>query len=814
MRLTLHIVRKEKPRQSFKALVIFWGLLFLYTTGFAQQIVRFRLTNAKQESIPYASFKIGSVPDSSFNQQKLSDSLGNVSFQLTTGSVYKVEISSVNYLPVEKTITIKEGQTNFSFTAEAASKTLGAVVVTSSRPIMRQEDDKTIVEPENLAASSTNAYEIMEKTPGLFVDQDGNIYLSSTTPATIYINGREVKMSAADIATLLKSLPPTAIASIEILRTPSARYDASGSGGIVNIVLKKGVKIGLTGSIYGGLQQGVYGNQTVGVNINNNNGQLTTYINLNYAKRNTYEQLITDRFFAADSTLNQDAFTKYAATNYYLGFGASYQFNKKWEASYDGRFSYNDFNNISNNTSIAKEISSGNQASKTVADVINKGNNFNIAQSINAKYKIDSLGSEWTIDISFTHAPSTTDQSFINTFYQPLHAAALGFGSIKPRLNYFSAQTNLVYKFPAKLTVEGGIKATHVDFDNTTEYFGEVNGIRSKDNARTTSYSYNETINSGYLQASKTLYGFTLKVGTRLENTNMNGNQIIPKDTSFTLHRTDFFPYVYFSKGLMKIAGYELRGYLVYRRTITRPVYEQLNPFLRYIDPYLSETGNPNLRPQFTHNYEANISVDERPIFAIGVNDTKDIFTQVVAPTNDPKYNVRTYDNLGSNKETYFRVLGAIPPGKRYFFVLGAQYNHNIYNGLLNNKPLSFDKASWTFFTYQTFKVTPITQLTLNGFARFNGQQQFYELGNFGALNLSLNQQFFQRKMTVTLSANDIFFTNTNAFTLNQGGINAAGYREGDTRRYGINVRYNFGIRKKEEQKQNIFNVESPDKSS
>ena len=104
---------------------------------------------------------------------------------------------------------------------------------------MRQEDDKTIVDPENLAASSTSGYEVLEKTPGLFVDQDGNIYLNSTTPATIYINGREQKMSTADIASLLKSLPPNSIASIEILRTPSAKYDASGGGGIVNIVLKK-----------------------------------------------------------------------------------------------------------------------------------------------------------------------------------------------------------------------------------------------------------------------------------------------------------------------------------------------------------------------------------------------------------------------------------------------------------------------------------------------------------------------------------------------------------------------------------------------
>src|SRR5215217_1916268 len=129
-----------------------------------------------------------------------------------------------------------------------------------------------------------------------------------------------------------------------------------------------------------------------------------------------------------------------------------------------------------------------------------------------------------------------------------------------------------------------------------------------------------------------------------MENTNMQGHQLIPVDTSFSIHRTDFFPYIYISRNLMKIAGYDLRAYLVFRRTINRPAYEYLNPSPRYIDPFLFETGNPSLRPQFTKNYEANISVDERPIVAIGLNDTKDIFTQVVYPSDtNRKVSLRTY---------------------------------------------------------------------------------------------------------------------------------------------------------------------------
>ena len=160
-----------------------------------------------------------------------------------------------------------------------------------------------------------------------------------------------------------------------------------------------------------------------------------------------------------------------------------------------------------------------------------------------------------------------------------------------------------------------------------------------------------------------------------------------------------------------------LREHKTYRRTITRPVYEQLNPFSRYVDAYLSEVGNPGLRPQFTRNYEANISVDERPILAIGVNDTKDIFSNVVYQSDTSQSQAyRTYDNLGKNKEWYFRALGALPPGGKYFFVLGTQYNHNFYQGIYENSPLSFKRGTWTFFTYQTLKLDKQSVITLNGF--------------------------------------------------------------------------------------------------
>ena len=140
--------------------------------------------NQKREPISSASVVVINRTDTLQTTTNIADSIGLVSFRLSAGQ-YFVRISSVNYQPVEKEIIVSSHQTFFNFTAEPLPKTLSDVVVTSKKPLMTQEDDKTIIDPENLVAASTNGYEVIEKTPGLFVDQDGNIYISSLRPAAI-----------------------------------------------------------------------------------------------------------------------------------------------------------------------------------------------------------------------------------------------------------------------------------------------------------------------------------------------------------------------------------------------------------------------------------------------------------------------------------------------------------------------------------------------------------------------------------------------------------------------------------------------------
>ena len=761
-----------------------------------QPAVLIKVVDAKYNPVGFANISIVNKIDSTKVANTITDSIGITKINLGPKASYTIKVSAIGYKKYTKDYYIND-QSSIAIKLTEDPTQLNEVVVKSTKALIRQEDDKSVVDPEPLAASSTNAYETVEKVPGVFIDQDGNIYLNGLSPAGVQINGRDLRMSAADIAILLKSLPPNAIQKIELIRTPSAKYDASGGGGLVNIILMKGVKIGLNGSVNTGFSQGEYGNQFIGFNLNNNNDKLSSYVNAQYSNNNGVTITNSDRILSIDSVLKQEARAVSPNHSANLGYGFGKTIKDKWEFNYDGRMSQNKFDNTTNSNSYLRQISVNQNTGNIQTSVNNKGRNNFMNQSFRMKLKLDTVGGEWVNDVSFNFSKSSTDQNYSNLLVAR-NSSSGGEGDFGNDRNFFTYQSDIRKKIRG-INIESGIKTSVLNFNNNSIYTKNIAGIISPDPFRTSKFSYKEQINAAYLQGSKTWGPIVLKVGSRLEQTIMQGHQFIPKDTTFSINRTDAFPYVYLSRKILMIMNYELRGFLVYRKTISRPSYDYLNPFAKYIDPFLYEVGNPNLKPQFTNNYEANISVDDKPLFAFGVNETTDIFTNVVyqSPTNK-QVSYRTYDNLGKSRETYFRVIGVIPPGKKFFAVLGTQYNRNNYNGFYEGKPIMFNRGTWSVFTFQSFKLDGFSTITLNGFWRFKGQQQFYELSDFGTLNATINRQFLKKKLTITASYNDFLFTNKNNFVLNQGTQNAIGYRATDSRRVGLSLRYNFGIKPKE----------------
>ncbi len=714
---------------------------------------------------------------------------------------YIAYIRYVGFISLENQMAVSFDLRHFEFQMEEDAVKLDEVKVLARRPLIRQEDDKMIIDPEPLSNISTSTLEVLENTPGLFVDHEGGIFLGSTSPAAIFINGREQKLSNQDITTILRSLPPGSVQRIEVMTTPSTKYDAASSGGIINIVLKKGVKIGRFGSITTGMNQGVHGNRFAGFSMNNSGEKTTSYVNANYNYNGQVEDLNSIRLLSGDTALNQSSRNRMHSDQGYTGFGISYDVTEKINLSYDSRINASMRRSVGKNINFIEGIDNHRLAENH--NLINNRSEFlSLQQDLGMSWKLDSMGSQWDTKFGYSYNNNSSLQNYQTSYILPAGLLKAGEGDNLQKRQFLLLQTDLIFKLPRKVIIETGIKSTYQHYDSQADYFFNNNGQLVEDRLRTNAYNYQECINAMYAQSSIPLPGnLILKTGVRMEHTNMRGNQTIPEDVSFIVNRVNWFPYTYLSRKIVEIANYELRGYIIYRRTIGRPGYQSLNPSIKYIDQYLYEMGNPALKPQLTENYEANISFDNTPIFAIGRKHTRDIFSSVIY--KDEQFDnvaVRTYDNIGKNKETYFRITGAIPPGGRYFFVAGTQYNLNEYEGFYENQPMFFNRGSWILFTFHSLNLTGQTRLTMMGFMMLKGQQNFYELNTFGQLNFGLNQSLLNKKLNITLSGRDVLRTMVTQFSLNQGTMHMYGDRYSDNQRFGINIRYMFGTKKKEKQ--------------
>lgn len=774
------------------------SLLSFHTA--AGQSVGFRVTDERKEPLLGANIQLTHVVDSAafFG---VTDLEGRARIEGIADGPYVVSISYVGYETVEERIEVGAGKRSFSFQLSEGSVALEGVTITARRPLITQDGDKMIVDPEPLAGISSNALEVLEAVPGMFVDPDGGIFLTNASPAQIYINGREQRMSQQDMSAILRSLPPGSIQRIEILRTPSTRYDAASSGGIVNIILKKGVKLGRFGSINAGMNQGVQGDRFAGFSLNDSGDKGAWYLNANYNYNSSEETSHLFRVLSAQYNLDQAGRSISKNNRGYVGYGLNYDLRENLAFSYDGRV--NGAIGRSDSRNIVRIVSG--EEDPILSEIDNRTENYspslNLSQDLGLTWKLDTLGSEWDTKASYSYRYGTTEQDYRADILFPAFEPVSGEGINRQGRHFYLLQTDLTYKFQDKTQIETGLKTTWQDYDSRADYYLHENGSLTPDDRRTNAFSYQESISAAYAQASRPLFaGIVLKAGLRLEHTWMKGRQTVPEDARFLINRVDLFPYLYLSRPIMKIAGFDVTGFLIYRRTISRPGYQDLNPYIQYIDEFSYEVGNPGLQPQFTQNIEANISINDMPLFALGRNYTDGIRSNVVYPDADrPEITVRTYDNIGQSRETYFRAVAGMPPGGIYFFMLGGQYNLNEYDGVYFNEPLTFSRGSWRLFTFHSLTLAKNTRFTVSGFLWLNGLQNFYELENMGQLNVSLNQSFLGKKLQVSVFARDLLRTMETRFTLDQAGLAFNGSRYNDTQRIGFRIRYDIGLKKKED---------------
>lgn len=782
-------------------LMVVFATLSLF--GFSQQNngkINGTVIDGDTKTIESATISLLRAKDSSIAKISASDKNGNFSFDNIANGRYLVSISAVAHNTAYSNV-FELNAANSSITLKPLrlapqSKSLGTVTVTAKKPLIEQKPGMTIL---NVEASPTNtglnALELLEKSPGVSVDNDGNISLKGKQGVLILIDGKPTYMSPADLAAFLKNMQSSNLDQIEIMTNPPAKYDAAGNSGIINIKTKKGNIKGMNGTVNIGYSQATYGMFNSSANLNYRNNKLNLFGGFNGGTYEGYNNLTIDRkFYTSDKTLtgtgDQLSHRHYKGKYQSLKAGMDYYFSKKDVAGFvvNGYFGNNHQDPYTNSN---VRDASENILYKLKSNSNNSSLYNNISANGNYKHTFDSTGRELSADVDYSYYNNKSNnslntQSFDANDIKDGNPVVL-VGRIPSNINIYSAKMDYVHPFKAGLKLETGLKSSYVHTDNQVTYLRD-NGSGWSQDDRSNHFVYNENINAAYAIFSKKIKKWEITAGLRLENTISKGHQL-KNDSLFNRNYTNLFPNV----GLGFGPNDKNQINLSYSRRVSRPDYEDLNPFIYFIDSLTYGQGNPYLLPQFTHNFELSHTYNKFLTTTINYTLTNDIITQFLKQDAEKKTTYQTMENLSSMKQFGVSVTANLPVTKWYSLNLFTNVFNNHYKGIYGTDPIDVRFTSFMANMTNSFTMGKGWSAELSGWFRGKGAEGLLIANNMGALNSAISKQILQKKGTIKIGVRDIF--NTQQFSgiakYSVVDVKVASYR--DSRQFNLSFIYRFG---------------------
>lgn len=798
----------------------FYTLLILLTlSNFrtqAQGKITGQITDHKGKIVEFATITLLQAKDSSLVKGALADANGTFEFEKIKFGSYLIAISQLGY---QKFYTPK-----FSLSSEnpsiklsnliliEESKELSEVVVTAKKPFIEQQIDKTVVNVENSVVSAgSTAIEILEKSPGVTVDKDGNISLKGKQNVMVMLDGKPTYMSSSDLANMLRNMQSTQLDKIEIMTNPPAKYDAAGNAGVINIRLKKNQNLGFNGSANLGLGYGFYQSlpkESAGLNLNYRKEKLNIFGNFSGNDRQSFQlQEIDRKFFEGEkviSSFNQTADEKRRNNSLAYKVGLDYFIDKKNTIGILFNGMNGNWNNDRNNqTAIKNALNQLDTTSVTLGFMRNKWGNY--ATNLNFKHVIDSTGKEITADLDYARYDADNSMKYRTSKFDTqniLRETRNEDGLTGSRINIYSLKVDLIYPINKTSKFEAGLKSSYVNSNNDMRFDFLVgdNNTPVLDPTRTRDFVYKENINAAYINYSKEFKKLTMQLGLRMENTNGQGT-LLGKDL-LDRHYTNFFPSVFFRQKLAK--NHQL-GYSFSRR-IDRPSYEDLNPFLFFLDPYTYQRGNELLQPQYTNAVEVSHTYKESITTTINYSRTEGIMTQVLEQNNALKTTNVTKINIGYVENLGISFSVPMPITKWWFSNTYFNLYNNHYVGEIPKTTIESNGTSTTIYQPFDARATSYTANMTHQFTlprKYSVELSGWYLSPFiegqlagnpmGAVSFGIQKKMMNDKASIKLNINDIFWTQHFNGTFLFNDINVQLRNKWESRVVRINFSYRFG---------------------
>lgn len=714
-----------------------------------------------KKPVAFATVELFNIRDSSLIKAQSTDSAGKVLFNKMAAGNYYCRISLVNYKIRYIPFTYPD-QRILNVQLQAKSSILEEVTVEARKPLFQQLKDKLLINVEaGITNAGTTVMEVLEKSPGVSIDRDGNIQLNGRQGVLVLIDGRQTYTSGSDLVNMLSGMNAQQVEQIEIMDNPSSKYDAAGNAGIINLKTKKSRQKGFNGSISTSFGQGRYPKSNNSLQLNYRNGNLnyfftyslnaSEYITDLYALRSYYKE----DGKTIEALLEQPTFIKGTSYTHTLRTGFDYSINKKSTAGIS--LSGMQLKRDGNSTGIAEWMNEEHVTDSLIDTrgvsrntLQNGGLNVNFRHSFNAS-------TELTANID-----ALTYRIGNNQYFENVLKGANGYteairGELPGWLHIYSGKADYTARYAEGWNWATGWKSAHITTNNRAEYFYKNGGEWQEDLGRTNHFLYSETIHALYGNIEKQWNRLTLQGGLRFEHTGYEADQLgnaSRKDSSFSRRYSSVFPSVLISYDTDSLNSFTFSA----GRRIDRPVFQKLNPFVFVINKYTNQTGNPFFLPQYTWNLELTHSFKEMINTTVSYSATRNYFSQIFLSDST---GIMTYTegNLGKMNAISVNINGQIPLFPWWSLSATANVTHKKIDGFLW-------KAYSASITQMQLNIN--NQLSFNrgwsaeisGFYNTRSQYDLQEvLDPTGQLSVGIGKQVLKNKGTIKLSLRDIFYT-------------------------------------------------------
>ncbi|HMI06896.1 MAG TPA: outer membrane beta-barrel protein [Flavobacterium sp.] len=784
-----------------------WSMVFLLCCGFANAQNDGKITGKVQtpDGKPAESITITLLlADNSIAKIEATQADGSFELSNLEDNTYQVAIDHPGYKTFTSHPILISQQTvalDPIVLEKEQANTLNEVSVVGKKAFVEYKMDKTIVNVDAMLSNAgTDAMEVLEKSPGIVVDQNGTITFKGKSGVMVFIDDKPTYLSGAELEAYLKSLPASTLSQIEFMTNPPAKYEAAGSAGVINIKTKRSKSKGFNGSATSRLSQGKRTHTRNGLNLNYKNDKIRLYGNAGYATQEFLTDLYIFRDYKNDdgstkSLFHQNTMIDNTVNTGNAKIGMDYYASEKttWGISLSGltKTGTDKSDGSSRLTNAASVLDS-----TIIADNKEKKKFRNGGVNLNYSHEFDSIGKKFSADVDFLTYSDDTDQRYRNYIYQPdntLSSSDESTGKLPSKINIYAFKMDYSNPLKKEALFETGYKISYSKTDNVAAYDDIFGGIAVPNYESSNHFKYDEMINAVYVNFNKSFGKFSFQSGLRLENTVSKGNQLgnfVKSASVFKKDYTNLFPTLYAMYKLDSLGSNQL--VFSYGRRINRPYFQDLNPFLSPLDKFTFYSGNPYLNPSFAHNFE--LSYRHKSLFSttLSYNDTKDNIDETIEINNGIYYsrpgNIGKSQTLSLNVESEFDVTKWYSANV-YSEVTNLRYKSQLYTEELN--------ISGTFFFIllnNKFKLSPTWSAEL--FGRYLSKVESGQVTTDpkGTVNVTIQKKILGNKGSLKLSVNDIFYTSINSGVINNLRNTYADYENrGDTRYAALTFTYGFG---------------------